>query len=250
MPPITLSTQPIRQSGDLPPIYCVIPAAGVGKRMQANHPKQYLTIGDKTIIEHTVCRLQQLPFIHKIVIAISPGDQYFADLSLANDKAIQVVDGGLERVDSVLSGLTALAAGAEDSADAWVLVHDAARPNVSCEDIEKLVHQCLAQNKGGILATPVKDTMKRGVAKREAAEIDHTQCRENLWHALTPQFFRLSTLIEALTSALAGGVNVTDEASAVEHQKQPVLLVEGRADNIKITRPEDLALASFYLKKQ
>ncbi|MFT4926605.1 MAG: 2-C-methyl-D-erythritol 4-phosphate cytidylyltransferase [Phenylobacterium sp.] len=243
MPPNTLSTQSIRSPDDLPQIYCVIPAAGVGKRMQANHPKQYLTIDDKTIIEHTVTRLQQLPFISKIVIAISPGDQYFADLSLASDKGIQVVDGGLERVDSVLAGLTALAARAECAFDAWVLVHDAARPNVSCQDIEKLVRECLAQNKGGILATPVKDTMKRG-----AAEIEHTESRENLWHALTPQFFRLRLLIEALTSALADGVNVTDEASAVEHQNQPVLLVEGRADNIKITRPEDLALTSFYLR--
>ncbi|MFT5162686.1 MAG: 2-C-methyl-D-erythritol 4-phosphate cytidylyltransferase [Alteromonadaceae bacterium] len=208
---------------NLPTIYCVIPAAGVGKRMQADLPKQYLPIDDKTII------------------VINPEDQYFSDLSLKDNPDVQVVDGGDERVNSVLAGLKAIDA----QLDAWVLVHDAARPNVSMADIDKLVSTCLKHNKGGLLATPVRDTMKRGTDT-----VSHTESRENLWHALTPQFFPLQQLIYALEQGLASGLTITDEASAVEYQHQPVLLVEGRSDNIKITRPEDLALAGFYLREQ
>ncbi len=228
---------------DLPEIYCVIPAAGVGKRMQSDQPKQYLTIDDKTVIEHTVERLQTVDFIRQIVIAINPDDDYFAALPLAKNDRVVVVFGGDERVNSVLAGLKRISTNSEGSDDAWVLVHDAARPNVTSQDIEKLVSQCLAQNQGGILATPVRDTMKRGDKL-----ISHTESREDLWHALTPQFFPLKHLIEALEQGVAAGLPITDEASAMEYQYHPVLLVEGRSDNIKITRPEDLALATFYLQ--
>lgn len=227
---------------DKPAVFCVIPAAGVGKRMKAAHPKQYLTINDKTILQHTIERMQSLDFVQKVIVAISPDDQYFADLNLSGN--IEVVHGGKERVDSVLQGLKALNYGLDDPHNAWVLVHDAARPNVGSDDVLKLVEQCLTQNCGGILATPVRDTMKRG-----GERIDHTEPRENLWHALTPQFFALTELIAALETGLAQGVNITDEASAVEHLGKPVLLVEGRSDNLKITRPEDLALATFYLNQ-
>jgi 2-C-methyl-D-erythritol 4-phosphate cytidylyltransferase len=223
---------------DFPPIFCVIAAAGVGKRMQAGHPKQYLTIADKTVIEHTVGRLQSVPFIRQIVITIHSDDAYFSRLPLAQSEGIKVVCGGDKRVDSVLAGLKAI----PGEPNAWVLVHDAARPNISHGDIEKLVSQCLSHNNGGILATPVRDTMKRG-----DKQVHHTEPRENLWHALTPQFFPLQQLIEALEQALLAGITVTDEASAMEYRQRPVLLVEGRADNIKITRPEDFALARFYL---
>lgn len=228
---------------NLPEIYCVIPAAGVGKRMQANQPKQYLTISHKTVIEHTISRLQTVAFIRQIMIAIHPNDDYFADLKLTDQADIHKVYGGDERVNSVLAGLKAIAVNGA-TPDAWVLVHDAARPCVSAEDIEKLVTQCLAQNTGGILATPVRDTMKRG-----GDFITCTESRDNLWHALTPQFFPLGQLIKALEQALVAGVSITDEASAIETLQQPVLLVEGRSDNIKITRPEDLALAQFYLQR-
>jgi 2-C-methyl-D-erythritol 4-phosphate cytidylyltransferase len=228
-------------TGVRPAIYCVIPAAGVGKRMQANVPKQYLTINDKTILAHTVERLQSVPCVEQVVIAINPKDQYFSEVKLPN--TVKVVFGGDERVNSVLAGLKAI----ENTPDSWVLVHDAARPNVSVDDIEKLIETCLEQRCGGILATPVRDTMKRGGQSIDHAFVEHTENRENLWHALTPQFFELNQLIEALELGLKANITLTDEASAIENSGKPVLLVEGRADNLKITRPEDLALATFYL---
>ncbi|NQZ06138.1 MAG: 2-C-methyl-D-erythritol 4-phosphate cytidylyltransferase [Algicola sp.] len=235
----------LSSTGKRPAIYCVIPAAGVGKRMQANVPKQYLTINNKTILEHTVERLQSVSCVEQVVIAINPEDQYFSKLNL--DYEVKVVFGGDERINSVLAGLKAI----DSNEDAWVLVHDAARPNVSVDDIEKLVESCFEQSCGGILATPVRDTMKRGNKKGgqsiDHAFIDHTEDRENLWHALTPQFFELNQLIEALEQGLKDNITLTDEASAIENADKPVLLVEGRADNLKITRPEDLALATFYL---
>lgn len=224
--------------GDYPFIACVIPAAGVGKRMKAAHPKQYLAIGNKTILQHTVEAMQRLSFVQKTVIAISPQDEYFPSIELSGD--ITVAQGGAERVDSVLSGLQALG----DIKDAWVLVHDAARPNVTLSDVQQLVDSCLAAGEGGILATPVRDTMKRG-----NEHIDSTEPRENLWHALTPQFFPLQQLTQALEKGLSVKAQITDEASAIEQMGLPVRLVEGRADNIKITRPEDLALATFYLNQ-
>lgn len=229
----------VNPTGQQPAVFCVIPAAGVGKRMKSSTPKQYLTIDNKTILQHTIERMQSIACVKKVVVAISPDDQYFQDLQLSRN--VEVVHGGAERVDSVLQGLKALG----QVANAWVLVHDAARPNVSIADVEKLVETCLAKNCGGILATPVRDTMKRG-----STQVQHTEPREDLWHALTPQFFPLQDLLDALEQGLAQGINITDEASAVEHVGKPVLLVEGRADNLKITRPEDLALATFFLNQQ
>ncbi len=228
-----------------PVIYCVIPAAGVGKRMQSNVPKQYLPINDKCVLEHTIERLSAMPFIAHIYVAISPEDQYFKDLKLP--ARVTAVAGGKERVDSVLAGINSLTEQhrqQDDNHAPWVLVHDAARPNITQSDVEKLVAHCLDKGCGGILATPVRDTMKRG-----EGVIDHTEPREHLWHALTPQFFPLAQLRQALSDGLTAGANITDEASAIEFAAQPVLLVEGRADNLKITKPEDLALATFYLSQ-
>ena len=173
-------------------------------------------------------------------------DPYFAETSLVRLPQLRRVDGGAERANSVLSGLLAIDA----QQYPWVLVHDAARPLVQLADIQQLIAQCLQQQCGGILATPVRDTMKRGVAKPHGNQIDHTVARQQLWHALTPQFFPTALLRHSLSEALAAGADITDEASALEWAGQPVLLVPGRADNIKITQPEDLDLARFYLEQQ
>jgi 2-C-methyl-D-erythritol 4-phosphate cytidylyltransferase len=156
------------------------------------------------------------------------------------------VTGGAERADSVLNALKEI----NPELFPWVLVHDAARPLVQLADIGNLLQQCLLQKSGGILATPVRDTMKRGDSTRPLAKVDHTVSRQQLWHALTPQLFPTALLTECLSQALAAGVAITDEASALEWAGHPVLLVPGRADNIKITQPEDLALARFYLEQQ
>ncbi len=244
----------------------VIPAAGVGSRMQADRPKQYLTLAGKTVLEHTIAALRQLPQLQHIWLALSADDPYFPTLPLAADASIQRVTGGAERAHSVLAGLAAIDA----QQFPWTLVHDAARPLVLASDIERLLNQCLAAGHGGILAAPVRDTMKRGapaggidlagrslVGYSQAGHhptgcslVDHTVERQQLWHALTPQLFPTQLLRDSLSRALAAGATITDEASALEWAGKPVLLVPGRADNLKITQPEDLALASFYLEQR
>lgn len=221
----------------------VVPAAGVGSRMAADRPKQYLHIAGKTILEHTVDRLLSLPEITQVVIAISADDPYFPQLPLATDPRITVVDGGAERADSVFAGLAVI-----ENNHTWVLVHDAARPCVRQADLQALISAAVTSECGAILATPVRDTMKRSHDHSHQPQINHTVDRENLWHALTPQMFRAGQLRESLTFALAQGATITDEASALEFCGYTPMLVAGRSDNLKVTQPEDLALAEFYLQ--
>jgi len=224
----------------------VIPAAGIGQRMQADRPKQYLLLAGKTILEHTVSRLLQLPQLGQVWLALSADDQYFKRTGLERMPQLTRVPGGAERANSVLNALQEI----DSSEFPWVLVHDAARPLVHLTDIENLLQQCFAQQCGGILATPVRDTMKRGNATTPCSRVDHTVSRQQLWHALTPQLFPTALLRDCLSQALAANIAITDEASALEWAGYPVLLVPGRADNIKITQPEDLTLARFYLEQQ
>ena len=222
-------------------VCAVVPAAGFGRRMQTECPKQYLSIGDKTILEHAVAALLAHPRVTRVIIAISPGDARFAQLPLAAHPQITVVDGGAERADSVLAGIQA-------AGDAqWVLVHDAARPCLHQDDLARLLALSETSKVGGILAAPVRDTMKRAEPGKRA--IAHTVDRVDLWHALTPQFFPRELLHDCLTRALKEGATITDEASALEYCGFHPELVEGRADNIKVTRPEDLQLAEFYLTR-
>lgn len=229
----------------------IVPAAGVGKRMQANCPKQYLCINNETILSHTVMKLLSHPLISQVIVAVGTDDQYFAESYLAHHKNIIRVTGGTERVHSVLNGLKVV----DRMKYPWVLVHDAARPCVSHQDIDTLISQCLSHDFGGILATPVRDTMKRGVSvkkntKAVCSTIASTVEREQLWHALTPQMYKTDELTTAIEKALESGLNITDEASAIEQANLPSLLVSASSENIKITHPNDLALAEFYLNKQ
>lgn len=225
--------------------WVVIPAAGVGKRMQADRPKQYLPLCGKTVIEQTLSCFSHHPEIAGIVIALSVADPYWPELDLHSDAPLHRAEGGSERCHSVLNGLQVVAQYAHE--DDWVLVHDAARPCLSRQDLDRLLHQASEEDVGAILAVPVRDTMKRDNA---TGRIDHTVDRTGLWHALTPQMFRLGLLRSALQQALEDGFEVTDEASAIEHVGLSPCLVEGSSRNIKITRPEDLALAEYYLREQ
>ena len=224
-----------------PGVCAVVPAAGFGRRMQTECPKQYLSIGNKTILEHAVAALLANARVERVVIAVSPGDRRFQQLPLAQHPQITVVDGGAERADSVLAGLAA--AGQAE----WVLVHDAARPCLHQDDLARLLALSETSRVGGILAAQVRDTMKR--AEPGQSLIAHTVERQDLWHALTPQFFPRELLHDCLTRAINAGAAITDEASALEYCGFHPELVEGRADNIKVTRPEDLALAEFYLTR-
>ncbi|WGE77770.1 2-C-methyl-D-erythritol 4-phosphate cytidylyltransferase [Actinobacillus equuli subsp. haemolyticus] len=216
-------------------IVAVIPTSGVGSRMNAPLPKQYLKLQGKTILEHTLNIFLEHPDIQKIVVAVSEADQYYPELSVLNTPKIQIVFGGETRADSVFNALKVI------DEDAWVLVHDAARPCLKRSDLDKLLQ--VKEPNGAILATPAIDTMKRANGNKIIA----TEDRSTLWHALTPQFFPVNTLKQAIESALTRGYTITDEASAMEMSGYTPLLIAGRSDNLKITRPEDLALAEFYL---
>jgi 2-C-methyl-D-erythritol 4-phosphate cytidylyltransferase len=221
----------------------VIPAAGIGSRMQAQKAKQYLEIHSKTILEHTISLMLSHPNISKVIVVLHPDDTIFNDLAIADNERVQTIIGGAERVDSVLAGLKYLASTTNDQ---QVLVHDAARPCLSHNDISKLIHACGTQN-SGILAIPVADTIKQ--AEPSKPLIKQTIDRSVLWQAQTPQLSNLALLIDAIESALREGATITDEASALEYAGVKVMLVEGQASNLKITRPADLALAEYYLSK-
>lgn len=232
--------------GETPKVVAIIPAAGIGSRMNADCPKQYLQVAGKTIIEHTINALLLNPLVSNIVVALSPDDSYFATLEVASNPRVTTVHGGKERADSVLAGLNLLAQN-EQMQNRWVLVHDAARPCLHQDDLNKIIQLSTTDYCGGILAAPVRDTMKRSVKTSDV--IDHTVERDALWHALTPQFFPLILLRDCLSKALKENAIITDEASALEYCGYQPVLVSGRTDNLKVTRPEDLALAEFYLSR-
>ena len=227
--------------------WALVPAAGVGKRMGSTVPKQYLPLAGRPVIAHALATLLAHPRIAGVVVAIGAEDEWWPTVAaeLTAAKPLWVVTGGAERCYSVLNGLEALRQWA--MLNDWVLVHDAARPCLTAEDLDRLFAELTGDPVGGLLAVPVRDTLKQADATgRVAATVD----RSRLWHALTPQMFRMGTLHEALRAALMRGLLVTDEAAALEASGFTPRLVEGRADNLKITRPEDLALAEFYLTRR
>ena len=233
-----------------------MPAAGSGSRMGSQCPKQYLPLHGKPILQHTLERLN-LSRIMGIVVCVAENDPDWKTIKIA-DSVIQV-NGGTERCHSVLNGLKALQQRSQAQPDDWVLVHDAARPCVRPADMEKLMTQLADHPVGGLLAVPVRDTMKRAqtIASNthpfwgeKGLEIIETINREGLWHALTPQMFRLQALTEALQNVLTRGELVTDDAQAMEKMGHQPVLIEGHADNIKITHPQDLSLAELYMQEQ
>ncbi len=221
----------------------VVPAAGVGKRMQADRPKQYLELAGKTVIEQTLLRLLQANVFETIAVAISQEDPYWPELDISRHEKILTAAGGKERADSVLSALKSIKDKASDKD--WVLVHDAARPCITSADIQHLITSLVNDDVGGILALSSHDTLKNVQHGRIAGTLDRT----HIWRALTPQMFRYGLLKTALEAA-EGNPAITDEASALELKGLQPKIVEGRPDNIKITRPEDLLLAQFYLEQQ
>lgn len=224
--------------------WAVVPASGVGSRMGNAVPKQYLALAGRMVIEHALAPLLEHPLIAGVAVAIRSEDAWWPRLRFATDKPMLRAVGGAERSQSVRNALQVLQACA--AAHDWVLVHDAVRPCLSRADLDVLLNRLAQDPIGGVLATPVRDTMKRADA---AGRVIETVERAGLWHALTPQMFRLELLTAALDRVAERGLAVTDEASAVEALGLAPRLIEGRADNIKITRPEDLALAEFYLQR-
>lgn len=224
-------------------LWAIIPAAGSGSRFSKTQLKQYQMIQDKTVLEHTIDRLNELN-LSGYVLAISEQDEVAKNLALRDKNKAQFCSGGHERVDSVLNGLIHLSQYADE--DDLVFVHDAARPCVSIDCLNQLVKTAVDENCSAILAIPVRDTLK--FAKQES--IEKTVSRDYLWQAQTPQISRLGTLRKAIEKALKDGITITDEASALEYYGETVKVVVGRSDNIKITYAEDLDLARLIIQAQ
>lgn len=228
--------------------WAVVPAAGVGKRMQSagiSVPKQYLKIRGHTILELTLRRLDSLDVLAGIMLVLNADDSWYPKLDMALGGKLATTTGGAERSMSVHRGLDALAGRA--AAHDWVLVHDVVRPCVSLADMQALVSTLRDDPVGGLLAIPVSETLK------QVAADGHVACtvpREAYRLAGTPQMFRFGLLRQALADALAAKAVITDEAQAMELAGHRVQLVPGGADNIKITHPEDLVLAEFILNGQ
>ena len=228
--------------------WSIVPAAGSGSRMQAVVPKQYLTLNNKAVVELTLDKLLHLTAIEGVVVCLAANDQRFDQLPIAKHPRIFKVAGGAERAHSVLNGLRYLRALPQSTDADWVMVHDAARPCVGLSAIERLLGYCRKTRRGAILASPVAETLKR--QQPDSHRVVETVPRDSLWQAHTPQCFRLGELCIALEAALDNGIQITDEASAIEYAGGAVDLIEDSRDNIKITRPEALALAGFILGQQ
>lgn len=235
----------MKNNTSLPFFWVIIPAAGIGSRMRANRPKQYLPLGNSTVIEQTLSCFLSHPHLLGIVVCLSKDDPYWPCLSVSQHPLIQAVIGGKERADSVLAGLRALSEKAQQND--WVLVHDAARPNLQRGDLDQLLLAVGQDRVGGLLATPARDTLKE---IDECGRVKNTLDRKVIWQAMTPQMFHLGSLQQAISKALKSGQVVTDEASAMELSGLAPLLVEGRSDNLKITHPEDIQRLTPYFVEQ
>ncbi len=225
-------------------IVTIIPAAGSGARLGALLPKQYLELNGRPLIFHTLAALLTVPRINKIVVVIAADDKLWDDLFLRHggqwhDQILVARVGGATRGESVLNGLRTLSAVL--AADDWVMVHDAARPCIQPELIERLLDAVADDKIGGLLALPVADTLKQATADQR---VERTVPRDHLWRAQTPQIFRYGMLCEAL----AAMPNATDEAEAIEALGYAAKLVTGDSSNIKVTYASDVKIAEVLLR--
>lgn len=228
-----------------PRYFGLIPAAGFGARMGCQTPKQYLDLHGKPMIYHAICGLLSNTRITAVFVVLAPDDEWWAQFDWHSFGArLQVLRcGGVTRAESVNNGLATMSCNDDD----WVLVHDAARPNLTSNLIDCLLNTVGQETIGGLLAVPVADTLKHADIN---SCVVSTQDRANLWQAQTPQMFRRGTLHKALNQARARGHHITDEASAIEAMGLSPILVNSHSSNFKVTFPEDLRMAQAWLHSQ
>ncbi|MCW8127807.1 2-C-methyl-D-erythritol 4-phosphate cytidylyltransferase [Microbulbifer halophilus] len=224
--------------------WVLVPAAGIGKRMGADRPKQYLPLLGRPLLSLTLRNILTWPGVAGVVVALSDDDTYFEHLPEAGHPQVHRVTGGAERADSVLAALNFLAT--REAGDTPVLVHDAARPCVALEDIEALLDDDVSPS--ALLALPASDTVKQSRVEGGRSVVDSTLSRDSVWLAQTPQRAPLALLHSCLRRGLERGEPVTDEASALELSGHRPQLVPGRRDNLKITHPTDILLAETILR--
>ncbi|MEW9809460.1 MAG: 2-C-methyl-D-erythritol 4-phosphate cytidylyltransferase [Candidatus Symbiodolus clandestinus] len=226
---------------DTQPLTAIVPAAGIGQRFPGFRPKQYLSLGERTVIEQTLQVLLLQEAIGHIIVVLHPNDNYFHTLPIASHLRILTAVGGERRMDSVLHGLQQL------PSVGWVLVHDAVRPCLHPDDLQRLLASREHHLEGAVLATPVRDSLKQAGPQRK---ITSSVLRDALWQALTPQLFPVNLLQNCLQRAVADDIEVTDEASALTYCGYQPTLIPGRGDNIKVTYPEDLIMAACLLTQR
>ncbi|MBF0471474.1 MAG: 2-C-methyl-D-erythritol 4-phosphate cytidylyltransferase [Gammaproteobacteria bacterium] len=231
-----------------PRYWAVIPAAGVGRRMGSELPKQYLPLAGKTVIEHALAPFLAEPLIAGVMVGLSGDDEHWPQLQLQqHHPRLHRSPGGAERFHTVVLALKALRTVGAGEAD-WVLVHDAARPCLSRDDLKRLLTTLAEDRVGGLLAAPVVDTLKRCRRGDDGSwRVETTVDRTPLWRALTPQMFRLAPLLGALERAIERGERVTDDASAMELAGVSPRVVAGDGENLKLTHRADLLLAERIL---
>ncbi len=227
------------------PVWAIVPASGVGHRMQGQKPKQYLPLDGKTIIEHTLDRLLSFDGIDGVVLVLRPDDRDWQTINYQSEKPLITTSGGELRQHSVFNGLLKLLEQKFD--DPYAMVHDAVRPLVCHADLRKLIEAAIDHSAGALLALPITDTLKH---QDQDSNIDRTVSRAGLWRAFTPQLFKAKLLHRALEQMIENDREVTDDASAIESLGLRPRLVECNAENIKITWPEDLSLATQILRRQ
>jgi 2-C-methyl-D-erythritol 4-phosphate cytidylyltransferase len=234
--------------------YALIPAAGIGTRMEHTVPKQYLSLAGHPVIWHALRALCASTAIERVFVVLAAEDAHWPEQAMASlGSRLHVLRcGGQTRAQSVLNGLRAMALMLGDIAEDWVLVHDAARPCLNSNLLEKLMSEIGEDAVGGLLAMPVADTLKRAeVPCGEAIRSVETVPRDGLWQAQTPQMFRHDLLLRALATMdnTAGkALAITDEASAVEALGLAPRLVTSTTSNLKVTYPADLQLAEYLVR--
>jgi 2-C-methyl-D-erythritol 4-phosphate cytidylyltransferase len=220
-------------------LWALIPCAGTGSRAGADGPKQYQVVAGQPMVLHTLAAFAGVPRLAGTLVAVSAGDTFF---DTAGATVLVAACGGSTRATTVFNGLNALLEQGAAPTD-WVLVHDAARCLITPQQINALIDACQDDAVGGLLALKLPDTLKSERGGRVAATVE----RHDKWLAQTPQMFRIGALQQALQAA---GDAVTDESSALEFMGQQPLLVEGSAQNFKVTYPQDFALAEAVLRSR
>ncbi len=224
--------------------FLVVPASGIGQRMNSTIPKQYIILEKGlTILDQCLNTILSNDLISGFIVALDKKDSHFKSSDFAKDpKLISITTGGKERFHSVLNALNALDQTAKPND--WVLVHDAVRPCIRKEDINKLIEEVADDKVGGILANRIVDTVKQ----KNNGELVSTIDRQKLYIAQTPQMFRYAILKDSIEKAIKSNMHITDESEALESLNYSIRIVEGSSSNIKITTQEDIHLANYFLK--
>ena len=227
-----------------PSAWAIIPAGGIGSRMSATVPKQYIKLHGRTVLHHTLSRICANPEIKGVVIGVSPDDDWWSRDKFTHSKVLGIYEGGAERADTVLNGLKYLDSLDPVSRSDWALVHDAVRPCLMQQDIYNLLTAARASGVGAVLGKALVDTLK---SVDEENIIHSTVGRNKLWRAFTPQVFRIGQLIQAMEDSASTGLQITDESMAMEQSGMLPALVEGHSSNIKITVSGDLDIVELFL---